>query len=113
MLELMGLQVQESLLERNRSAVGKSPWLRRACVHLALHLLRVSSRLPNPPLLPARPIYVLRQTVFRPPAASFEPARKAATACGEAIVCVHGPSCTGFFLFSTKRPFRTSEKLVS
>jgi hypothetical protein len=28
--------------------------------------------------------------------------RKAANACGEVIVCA-GPSCTGFFLFSTTR----------
>ncbi len=33
--------------------------------------------------------------------------RKAATACGEAIVCAR-PSCTGFFLFSTKRPSSTN-----
>ena len=32
-------------------------------------------------------------------------------ACGKAIVCV-GPSCTGFFLFSTARLSSTGEKLV-
>jgi len=37
-----------------------------------LLLLRVSSRLPRPPLLPARPIYVLKQTVCRRPPASFK-----------------------------------------
>jgi len=51
---------------------GKITATRRACVRLALLLLRVSSRLPRPPLLPARPIYALKQTVCRRPPASFK-----------------------------------------
>src|SRR5271166_6804988 len=35
--------------------------------------------------------------------------QKAATTCGEAIVCA-GPSGTGFFLFFTARPSSTGEK---
>src|SRR5271157_3845620 len=97
-----GAKTAKPLLERNRSAVGKTkaplvaggpqqltpptifspslneplhggnvPVTRRACVGLALLSLRVSSRLPKPPLLPARPIYALKQTVCRP-AASFK-----------------------------------------
>ncbi|MGA2706037.1 MAG: hypothetical protein ABSH35_33760, partial [Isosphaeraceae bacterium] len=49
---------------------GKITVTRRDRVGLALLLLRVTSRLPKPPLLPARPIYVLKQTVCRPTASS-------------------------------------------
>src|SRR5271157_1547363 len=42
---------------------------RRPC----FFLLRVTSRLPKPPLLPARPIYALKQTVCRPPASFKSP----------------------------------------
>src|SRR5208337_501023 len=90
---------------------GKITVTRRACVGLALHLLRVTSRLPKPPLLPARPIYVLKQTACRP-AASFKkpvperPRRLAVKPSSAPALRVQASS------FSTARPSRSGEKLV-
>src|SRR5208282_6093433 len=78
----------------------KIPTTRLACVGLALHLLRVTSRLPKPPLFAARSIYALKQTPCRPPA-SFKkpvPERPQRLAVKPSSACA-GPSGTGFFLF--------------
>src|SRR5208282_1833990 len=78
---------------------GNVPATRRACVGLALLLLPLSSRLPKPPLLPARPIYVLKQTLCRPPRGFVqEPVPERPQPLAVKSSSAQGPSGTGFFL---------------
>ena len=65
---------------------------------------------PSDPQASGRAIHLHRRQAVGPPRSGFVQeacTRKAPTACGEAIVCVFGPSGTGFFLFSTSRGPRT------
>ena len=76
---------------------------RRACVGLALPSPRVTSVLPESPLLPRHSTSTLKANHV-PPRGFVQEActRKAARACGEAIVCA-GPSGISFFLIRPRR----------
>jgi len=99
-------------LERNRPAVVTSQLPGEPASALLCSCFATESLAQTAPLTRANNLRIKENLV--PPAPRLRSracTRKAATVCGEAIVCA-GPSCTGFFLFPTARPSSTCEKLV-
>ena len=104
-------------LERNRPAVVTSQFLGEPASALLCSCFASESLAQTAPLSRATNLHIKANRV--PPCGFVqEPVpERPQNACGEAIVCARPFGyrllpCTGFFLFSAKRPFSTGEKLV-